>query len=189
MRAIRDADRPFHADFSRSAHIAISLVASPGASPTWLSLSCPGSVHDLIRACWPEYHHYRGKLLLAFVAMLVVAGATAAIAWMMKFLLVEVLIQKHATLLHLLPLPVIAAYLAKGPGSYAQDLCHEPCWSGYRVQDVRPHGHRHAARADAPALPGRVHVQTVQQKPGMRMGQIPRIGCLQGGHTDNAAIA
>jgi subfamily B ATP-binding cassette protein MsbA len=74
----------------------------------------------LIRAYWPEYRHYRGKLLLALVAMLMVAGATAAIAWMMKPLLDEVLIQKNTTLLHLLPLFIIAAYLAKGLGSYAQ---------------------------------------------------------------------
>lgn len=77
-------------------------------------------MYDFIRAYWPEYRHYRGKLLLALIAMLVVAGATAAIAWMMKPLLDEVLIQKNTTLLHLLPLLVIAAYLAKGLGSYAQ---------------------------------------------------------------------
>lgn len=52
--------------------------------------------------------------------MLVVAGATAAIAWMMKPLLDEVLIQKDTNLLYLLPVFVILAYLAKGMGSYAQ---------------------------------------------------------------------
>lgn len=77
-------------------------------------------MYELIRTYWPEYRHYRGKLLLALVAMLMVAGATAAIAWMMKPLLDEVLIQKNTTLLHLLPLLVIAAYLVKGLGSYAQ---------------------------------------------------------------------
>lgn len=77
-------------------------------------------MYALIRTYWPEYRHYRGKLLLALVAMLMVAGATAAIAWMMKPLLDEVLIQKDTTLLHLLPLFVIVAYLAKGLGSYAQ---------------------------------------------------------------------
>ena len=77
-------------------------------------------MYALIRAYWPEYRHYRGKLLLALAAMLMVAGATAAIAWMMKPLLDEVLIEKNTTLLHLLPLFVIVAYLAKGLGSYAQ---------------------------------------------------------------------
>jgi subfamily B ATP-binding cassette protein MsbA len=77
-------------------------------------------MYALIRAYWPEYRHYRGKLLLALAAMLMVAGATAAIAWMMKPLLDEVLIQKNTTLLYLLPLFIILAYLAKGLGSYAQ---------------------------------------------------------------------
>ncbi len=77
-------------------------------------------MYALIRAYWPEYRHYRGKLLLALAAMLTVAGATAAIAWMMKPLLDEVLIEKNTGLLHLLPLFLILAYLAKGLGSYAQ---------------------------------------------------------------------
>jgi len=77
-------------------------------------------MYALIRAYWPEYRHYRGKLVLALVAMLMVAGATAAIAWMMKPLLDEVLIEKNTTLLYLLPLFVILAYLAKGLGGYAQ---------------------------------------------------------------------
>ncbi len=74
----------------------------------------------LIRAYWPEYRHYRGKLLLSLAAMLLTAGATAAIAWMMKPLLDEVLIEKDTGLLYALPVFVILAYLAKGLGSYAQ---------------------------------------------------------------------
>lgn len=74
----------------------------------------------LIRAYWPEYRHYRGKLALALAAMLMVAGATAAIAWMMKPLLDQILIEKDTRLLYTLPVFVILAYLAKGLGSYAQ---------------------------------------------------------------------
>lgn len=74
----------------------------------------------LIRAYWPEYRHYRGKLALALAAMLMVAGATAAIAWLMKPLLDQVLIEKDTRLLYMLPVFVILAYLAKGLGSYAQ---------------------------------------------------------------------
>ncbi|MEW5771616.1 MAG: ABC transporter ATP-binding protein [Pseudomonadota bacterium] len=75
---------------------------------------------QLIRAYWPEYRDYRGKLLLALAAMLMVAGATAAIAWMMKPLLDQILIEKDTRLLYVLPLFIILAYLAKGLGSYAQ---------------------------------------------------------------------
>lgn len=74
----------------------------------------------LIRAYWPEYRHYRGKLLLALVAMLMVAGATAAIAWMMKPLLDQVLIERNIWLLYTLPVFVILAYLIKGLGSFLQ---------------------------------------------------------------------
>ncbi len=77
-------------------------------------------MYALIRAYWPEYRHYWGSLLVALCAMFLTAGATAAIAWMMKPLLDEVLIQRNTTLLHLLPLFIVLAYLAKGLGSYAQ---------------------------------------------------------------------
>ncbi|MDP2787440.1 MAG: ABC transporter ATP-binding protein [Pseudomonadota bacterium] len=75
---------------------------------------------ELIRAYWPEYHHYRAKLAVAFVAMLMVAGASAAIAWMIKPLLDEILIHKNTALLYTLPLFIMLAYLAKGVGTYAQ---------------------------------------------------------------------
>jgi subfamily B ATP-binding cassette protein MsbA len=74
----------------------------------------------LIRHYWPEYHHYRGKLALSFVAILLVAGASAGIAWMMKPLLDEIFLNKNATMLYILPLFILLAYLAKGVGSYVQ---------------------------------------------------------------------
>ncbi len=74
----------------------------------------------LIRTYWPEYRRYRGKLLLAFCAMLLVAGATAGIAWIMKPLLDQILIDKNTHLLYILPLFIILAYFAKGAGSYTQ---------------------------------------------------------------------
>ena len=74
----------------------------------------------LIRSYWPEYRHYRGKLLLSFFAMLLVAGASAGIAWMMKPLLDEIFLNKNTTMLYVLPLLILLAYLAKGVGSYVQ---------------------------------------------------------------------
>lgn len=75
----------------------------------------------LIRAYLPEYRHYRGKLLLSLVAMLMVAGASAAIAWMIKPLLDDIFINKNAQLLHVLPLFIVVAFLAKGAGTYVQN--------------------------------------------------------------------
>ncbi len=74
----------------------------------------------LIRAYWPEYHHYRGKLSLSFIAMVMVAGASAAIAWMIKPLLDEILVNKNADLLYVLPVFIVLAYLVKGAGAYVQ---------------------------------------------------------------------
>lgn len=74
----------------------------------------------LIRSYWPEYRHYRGKLLLSFIAMLLVAGASAGIAWMMKPLLDEIFLNKNMTMLYVLPLFILLAYLVKGVGSYVQ---------------------------------------------------------------------
>jgi subfamily B ATP-binding cassette protein MsbA len=76
---------------------------------------------ELIREYLPEYRHYRAKLVLAFIAMLMVAGASAAIAWMIKPLLDEIFVHKNTTLLYVLPLFIVAAYLAKGVGGFVQE--------------------------------------------------------------------
>lgn len=77
---------------------------------------------DLIRAYLPEYRHYRGKLVVAFIAMLLVAGASAAIAMIMKPLLDEVFINKNMAMLAALPVFVVAAYIVKGGGAFVQEL-------------------------------------------------------------------
>jgi len=75
---------------------------------------------ELIRDYFPEYRHYRGRLALAFIGMLMVAGASAGIAWMMKPLLDEVFVKRNIELLHWLPMLVVLAYLAKGLGAFTQ---------------------------------------------------------------------
>jgi subfamily B ATP-binding cassette protein MsbA len=76
---------------------------------------------ELIRTYLPEYRHYRGKLTLAFVAMFLVAGSTAAIAWMMKPLLDEIFINKNMGMLSVLPVLIIVAYVFKGGGAFVQE--------------------------------------------------------------------
>jgi len=88
--------------------------------PVRLSCIGGGQMFDLIRAYWPEYRHYRGKLLLALFAMLLVAGSTAAIAWLMKPLLDDIFIAKDMALLYVLPVFIVLAFLAKGIGTFAQ---------------------------------------------------------------------
>ncbi len=74
----------------------------------------------LIRCYWPEYRRYRNKLLLALLAMVMVAGASGATAWMMKPLLDEILINKNTTMLTALPFFIMLAFLIKGVGTYVQ---------------------------------------------------------------------
>ena len=50
---------------------------------------------SIIRAYLPEYRNYRGKIIMAFSAMVSVASANAAIAWMIKPLLDEIFINKN----------------------------------------------------------------------------------------------
>ena len=76
---------------------------------------------ELIRAYLPEYRHYRGKLIIAFIAMFLVAGASASIAWMMKPLLDEIFINKNMQMLAAVPLFIIAAYVLKGGGAFVQE--------------------------------------------------------------------
>ena len=77
---------------------------------------------ELIRTYLPEYRHYRGKLSLALVAMFLVAGASASIAWMMKPLLDEIFINKNMEMLATVPLLIIAAYVLKGGGAFVQEF-------------------------------------------------------------------
>ncbi|HEY3916983.1 MAG TPA: ABC transporter transmembrane domain-containing protein [Stellaceae bacterium] len=62
------------------------------------------------------------KLILAFAAMGVVAGATAANAWMMQPLMDKVFVEHDETLLLLIPGAVIALALIKGFAGYAQSV-------------------------------------------------------------------
>ena len=86
---------------------------------------------NLIRAYLPEYRYYSIQLVIAFVAMVIVAAANAAIAWMAKPLLDEIFVERNITLLYRLPLYIILAYLAKGSGSFAQEYA-----MGFIGQDI-----------------------------------------------------
>ncbi len=60
-----------------------------------------------------------GKLMLAFLAMGVVAGATAANAWMMQPLMDKVFVERNETLLLVIP----ARGHRAGPGQGLCRLC------------------------------------------------------------------
>lgn len=75
---------------------------------------------EFLKNYLPYYKHYRTRLIVAFISMVLVAMATASIAYMVKPLLDEIFINKDETLLYILPLFVILAYIVKGVGTYIQ---------------------------------------------------------------------
>lgn len=69
---------------------------------------------QLVKESWPT-------LLLAVICLLVVAGTTAASAYLIKPALDDVFINKNTRMLKLIPLAVILLYFARGLGMYGQE--------------------------------------------------------------------
>ncbi len=65
---------------------------------------------------------YAARVALALLCMAIVAGTTAANAWMMRPLLDRVFQQRDPTLLYVIPFAVVALALAKGLAAYAQSV-------------------------------------------------------------------
>jgi subfamily B ATP-binding cassette protein MsbA len=67
----------------------------------------------LIRVHW-------GRLGLSMICMLVIAGATAASAYLVKPVLDDIFFNRNRSMLRLIPLVIVGIYLARGVGMYAQ---------------------------------------------------------------------
>ncbi|HZT50736.1 MAG TPA: hypothetical protein VFA22_02320, partial [Stellaceae bacterium] len=69
----------------------------------------------LVRRLVGEFLRPRlGRMLLAFLAMAIVAGATAANAWLMQPMLDRVFVARDERLLLVIPVAVIALAIFKG---------------------------------------------------------------------------
>jgi subfamily B ATP-binding cassette protein MsbA len=71
------------------------------------------------------------RLAVSIAAMVVVAGTTAAVAYLLKPVIDQVFINKNETLLVLLPLGVLLLYLVKGVATYVQTYLLR--WVGQRA--------------------------------------------------------
>lgn len=83
----------------------------------------PKSTSYLMRRLWRE--SIRGKLKLIFLAvflMLIMAGATAITAYMLKHVVDDVFIAKDEVMLRYVALIVLVAYFIKGASNYGQSL-------------------------------------------------------------------
>ena len=68
----------------------------------------------------PYYKHYKFKIFLAFIGILLVAGGSAGLAYVIKPLLDEVFINKDPQMLYIVPILLVAVQTAQGVGKYIQ---------------------------------------------------------------------
>lgn len=73
-----------------------------------------------IKYYMPYLKHYKTRLFLSFIGMVLVATTTAAVAYLMKPLLDEVFVAKNIETLYALPLVIIVVFALKGAGSFLQ---------------------------------------------------------------------
>jgi ATP-binding cassette, subfamily B, bacterial MsbA len=73
----------------------------------------------LIKDRWREH---LGSYITAFSLMAVVAGATAASAWMMKSVINKIFVEQSKDAVFWVPLVIVAIFIAKGFASYFQEL-------------------------------------------------------------------
>ncbi|MFH1980557.1 MAG: ABC transporter ATP-binding protein [Pseudomonadota bacterium] len=76
---------------------------------------------DRHRRLWALIFEHKGRLFLAMLCMLVIAGATSATAFLVKPVLDDIFIKKDATMLRLLPFAVVVVFLLRGLSMYGQE--------------------------------------------------------------------
>ena len=83
----------------------------------------PASTRALVvRLVRNHVRPHLGRLLFAAFCMALVAGATAANAWLMQPVLDDVFLKQDRTLLYLVPLAILLIALVKGAATYGQSV-------------------------------------------------------------------
>ena len=86
----------------------------------------------IIKRILKDYiYKHKTKLFISFFCMALIAGATAANAWLMQPVLDEIFINKNQNLIYLIPLVVFIIAFAKGVASYFQSILMS--FIGYRM--------------------------------------------------------
>lgn len=103
---------------------------------------------DLLKRLLKEYVlKHKRKLILATACMLLVAGSTAANAWIMQPVLDEIFVKRDATMLTIIPLCIMVIALISGAGNYGQTVMVR--YIGQRViADMQLDLFAHLMRAD-----------------------------------------
>src|SRR3990172_1971234 len=76
----------------------------------------------LLRLIREKWRAYAPRYAVAFVFMGVVAGVTAASAWLMKDVINKIFVERDSAAVIWLPALVIGLYTAKGVASYFQEV-------------------------------------------------------------------
>lgn len=108
----------------------------------------PYTSSDLIKRLLKEYVlKHRRKLVLAVGCMLLVAGSTAANAWIMQPVLDEIFVKRDETMLTLIPLAIMVIAVIGAAGNYGQTVMMR--FVGQRViADMQLNLFAHLMRAD-----------------------------------------
>jgi subfamily B ATP-binding cassette protein MsbA len=69
---------------------------------------------EIISRLYPVIKPYRNKLILAVIGMIIVAGLNAAQAWIVKFVVDDIFVNKDEALLKILPIALIVLFSVKG---------------------------------------------------------------------------
>jgi ATP-binding cassette, subfamily B, bacterial MsbA len=91
--------------------------------------------------------HYRGYLLLAVLAMMVAAGATAGFAKLIEPILDDIFIAKNAAALWPIALAVVGVFVLRGLANYAEAVCMSHTGQGI-IRDLQNRMFRHVIGAD-----------------------------------------
>ncbi len=66
----------------------------------------------------PYLKNYKGKLALAIFGMILVSVSTAAVAYLVKPVMDKIFVEQNVTMLYILPLFVVLAFVGKGVGAF-----------------------------------------------------------------------
>ena len=80
----------------------------------------PKKSFQLYSRLLPYIKPHTGKIIFSMFLALIVSGTEGATAWLVKPVLDDIFLEKNTTMLKLLPLVVIALYLAKGFSRFGQ---------------------------------------------------------------------
>lgn len=102
----------------------------------------------LMRRLWREHiTHYKGRLGLALIMMIVVAGCTAAFAKLIEPILDEIFIQKNGSALWPVALSVLFVFTMRGLATYGEAVIMNGVGQGI-IRDIQNRMFRHIIQAD-----------------------------------------